>query len=218
MSTHFKSHELPAFFRQHRDRLRDRAFLVEALRPHVRIRRMNWYPQNSKVRLIQFPEEFASLMAFAAEKGVRSYLEIGVSSGGSLYTMDAYLRALFPDYVRSVGVDPIKKARYLDEYRKECPTLEFRHTNSKSLVLTGERYDLAFVDARHVEKWVLHDFQKVRGHAKYVAFHDIELQGSSVGLAWAKIKAEFPTRWVEFVDQSAPPEARCGIGLVEIGS
>lgn len=211
-----KSYELPAYFQQHQDRLLDRDFLVEALKPHCRIRRMGW--RGSRLRIIQFPEEFASLLCFMVEKRVKSYIEIGVSSGGAFYFADAYLRAVFPDYGRSVGVDLINKIRYLKEYQAVHPQLEFRHMSSKDLRLeaAGERYDMAFVDARHLEKWVLWDFDKVRRVSRYVAFHDIVLQGSGVPAAWAKIKAEHPKRWAEFVDGSAPEEARCGIGLVDL--
>jgi hypothetical protein len=211
-----KSFELPEFFRANRDHpaFRSEYFLVNALQPHCRIKRMGW--RGSRLRLIQFPTEFAKFLLLMVEKQCKSYIEIGVSSGGSLYTVDAYLREVFPDYGHSLGIDRINKIRYLAEYRAIHPQLEFRTMNSKHLDLEDEPFDMAFVDARHVEQWVLQDFEKVRHNCRFVGFHDIVLQGSTVGLAWERIKAQHPGRWWEFIDLGAPPEARCGIGVVQV--
>jgi hypothetical protein len=210
-----RSSQLPEFFaHQSEADLLDHGRLAAMLQPECKITRMRW--RGSRLRLIQFPSEFSSLLLAMHHAKVRSYLEVGVSSGGSLFTADAYLRRLDPGFGRSLGVDRINKIRHLDEYRAIHPQLEFLQCNSKRLRLGDQRFDAAFIDARHVEKWVLQDFEKVRRNCRMVAFHDIVLQGSTVGLAWERIKDEHPGRWEEFVDQQAPPEARCGIGLVRL--
>jgi hypothetical protein len=193
--------------------LSNHAWLTEYLRPHCRLRRMSW--RGSRLRLIQHPAEFASLLILMAERGVKSYLEIGTSTGGSFYTADSYLRVAVPGYQRSVGYDVRAKLRDWDQYRTKFPTAVFRHQGSGSMDLGKEQFDAAFIDARHLEHWVLNDFEKVRRNTRLVAFHDIELQGSTVDRAWRAIKRGHPVHW-EFVDQATPPEARCGIGVVEV--
>jgi predicted O-methyltransferase YrrM len=79
--------------------------------------------------------------------------------------------------------------------------------------LGRERYDLAFIDACHAEKWVLHDFEKVKKHCRWVAFHDIVLPGATVDRAWRKIKARHDRQW-EFIDRTLGQTL--GIGVIEL--
>jgi hypothetical protein len=202
--------ELAEHFAANKEKLRNVDWLTETLRPHCKIKRMGW--RGSRLRIIQFPSEFAQWLILLASQNVRSYVEVGTSTGGSFFTVDSYLRAAVPDYRRSIGYDRTSKLRDFDIYHEKFPTCEFRHHSSAQMDLKDEQFDAAFIDARHVERWVLHDFDKVRRNAKIVGFHDIELMGSTVGPAWKKIKGA--GRSFEFIDFSAPPEARCGIGAV----
>lgn len=198
---------------QNKTMLHNRRWLEEFLRPHCKIKRMGW--RGTRLRILQFPYEFAGFLQFMSSYQVKTYLEVGVSTGGSFLMADSYLRAAVPGFVRSVGYDRTAKLRDWIEYKAKFPATEFRHQSSRDMYLQDERFDMAFIDARHIEKWVLQDFEKVKNNCRFVAFHDIVLEGSTVGLAWAKIKSQYPEHW-EFIDLEAPANARCGIGVVKI--
>jgi predicted O-methyltransferase YrrM len=203
--------DLYDFFRDNAPNLLDPEWLASALRPHCKIKRLGM--RGSRLRVIQDPPEFAGWLVFLAKNGVRSYLEIGTSTGGSFCVVDSYLRAVVPGYERSVGYDRTAKMRDWDQYKAKFPTAEFRHASSENIDLGKERFDAAFVDARHLEHWVMQDHEKVRHNCRIVGFHDIVLQGSTVDKAWARIKAGAKNSY-EFINPETPPEARCGIGVV----
>lgn len=205
--------DLHPHFVAHAESLNDPVWLADFLQPHCRIRRMAW--RGNRLRLIQFPWEFARWLMLMASEGVKSYVEIGTSKGGSFYMTDSYLRARVPGYERSVGYDRHDKLRDWPQYQAQFPSTEFRVQNSKDIRLGAEKFDAAFIDARHLEPWVLQDFEKVRHNCRLVGFHDIVLTGSSVDRAWRKIKSEAKEH-LEFIDENAPVEARCGIGVVRI--
>lgn len=122
--------------------------------------------------------------------------------------IDSYLRAANPEFRNSVGYDRRQKLRGWEDYQARFASCEFRHQNSRSIDLKAEKYDLAFIDATHEEEWVWHDFNKVRDHAKFVAFHDIVLPGgSTVYKFWEVAKTQYPF-W-EIVDRNSP--ITCGI-------
>lgn len=193
------------------DQIRDVTWLAEVLRPHCKLNRMGW--RGSRLRIIQHPWEFASWMALLGDRKCKSYIEIGTSTGGSFMATDAYLRAAVPGYTRSVGYDRTSKLRDFDAYREAVGgAIEFRHASSRSMDVTGEAFAAGFIDARHVEQWVLQDWEKIKGSCGIVGFHDIVLVGGTVGLAWDKIKMG-REHW-EFVTTDTPETARCGIGAV----
>lgn len=202
--------ELYDLFAANRERLMDRQWLEDALRPHCLIKRMGW--RGSRLRIIQFPSEFAQWLILLAQNKVRSYVEIGTSTGGSFFTVDSYLRSAVDGYERSVGYDRTSKLRDWEAYHARFPTCTFRHENSDKIQLGDERFDAAFIDAFHKEAWVMADYEKVRHHCRIVGFHDIVLVGASVDRAWERIKRGRVHH--EFIDQFAPVEARCGIGCV----
>jgi hypothetical protein len=171
----------------------------------------------SRIRVLQIPSEFAQWLILLGQRQTKSYLEIGISTGGSFLVTDAYLRATVPDYQGCVGYDVQDKRRDWDEYTARFPNVVFRHEGSGSMDLKDEQYDAAFIDARHLERWVLHDYGKVKDHARLVAFHDIELwdgEKQHVKRAWERIQPQHDISWT-FIDWSIPPEGRCGIGAVQ---
>lgn len=211
-----KPWEIYEEFEANNDRLQDVDYVASVLRPHCRLLRYGW--RGTRIRIVQHPQEFASFLVLMGQRHVRSYLEIGVSTGGSWMAADSYLRAAVPGYRGSVGCDmrPGTRLREFGGYRDRFRTVEFRHLHSKNLHLNGERFDAVFIDARHLHRHVMRDFNRVKGNASLVGFHDIVLKGATVDQAWRKIR-ETGRSW-EFVDQVGPPEARCGIGVVEVAS
>lgn len=195
-----------------RNNLRDQEWLAAFLYPHCKMKTIG--RRGSRLRLIQYPWEFARFLILLAEHGVRSYMEIGTSTGGSFLMVDSYLRAAVPGYERSVGFDHRDKMRDFAEYRERFPTCQFKCENSSKIDVSSEHFDAAFIDARHIEHWVLKDFQKVQqAKPKVVGFHDIRLANSTVCLAWNRIKASYP-KHIEIVDPSIPAHLQWGIGAV----
>lgn len=199
-------------FMANRDRLTDHAWITAWLQPHCkRLAGLGW--RGTRLRILQIPSEFASWLILMGQRQCKTYLEIGTSTGGSFFTTDSYLRAVVPGFRGSLGYDRHSKMRDWDEYVARFPTCVFKHEGSGEMNLRDLQFDAALIDARHVKKWVLHDYRKVLPNAALIAFHDIVLEGASVGEAWHEIRTRHQLTW-EFVDLTIPVEARCGIGVL----
>lgn len=206
-----KYFELYDHFKKNQSRLGDVAWLAAFLEPHCHF--VFKGKPNSNLRLLQNPREFAEFLLFMAARRVNTYLEIGVSNGGSFFMADSYLRAVNPDFQYSLGCDQSPAPYDFIEYRWRFPKTDYRRARTDEIKLGRERYDLAFIDACHAEKWALHDFQKVKNHCRWVAFHDIVLPRATVSRAWQKIKAGHPQNW-EFIDRTL--DKTLGIGVVAV--
>lgn len=205
-----KCHQLTSFFRAAGPKALDRDWLAEFLAPHCRISRLHW--RGTRLRVVQIPWEFASWLVYLARLGVRSYLEVGTSTGGSFYVTDSYLRATVPGFRGSVGYDRVAKMRDLEAYVAANPGTEFRNQHSRAMHLAGEQYDAAFIDARHVDRAVCRDYARVAPHAQVVGFHDVMHCGGTVWEAFSRLaRAKRGALWL---DDRIPMEARCGIGAI----
>lgn len=165
----------------------------------------------SWLRIIQLPKEFAEFLVWMSENEINTYMEVGVSTGGSWFFVDSYLRAVNPNYRGSVGYDTASKLRDSEAYFRRFPSAKFRHRGSTQIHLRGQ-FDLAFIDATHEENWVWHDFNKVKDNCRFVAFHDIVLRNASVDKFWNAAKKRYQ-HW-EFIDRSLPETA--GIGVLKV--
>lgn len=193
------------------DKLRDPVWLEQFLFQHCKVK--TYRRRGSRLRIIQYPWEFARFLVLLAEQNVKSYLEVGTSTGGSFLMVDSYLRAAVPGYERSVGYDHRDRIRDFQDYKARFPTCEFRHQSSATMDVSSERFDAAFIDARHVERWVLQDYEKVtQAKPRVVAFHDIRLNGATVAPAWDKIRINHPVS-IDLIDPSVPQPIQWGIGV-----
>jgi predicted O-methyltransferase YrrM len=208
-----KCYELADHFSENRERLLDVEWLTSFLEPHCHL-----LPEGiigSNLRLLQRPREFAEFLIFMASKSIGSYLEIGLSSGGSFYMADSYLRVVNPDFRRSVGYDKSRGAlRDWNSYLIRFPKTIFRQGDSAFINLGSESYDLAFIDACHAESAVLRDFEKVRHNCNYIAFHDIVFKNATVDRAWQKVKKQFNNYW-EFIDRTSMMPFGIGVVLLK---
>jgi hypothetical protein len=199
-----------------REFLLNENWLAAFLRPHCKCKTLGRGWRGTRLRLLQYPLEFARFLILMAQHQVKSYVEIGTSTGGTFMMADSYLRAAVPGYIRSVGYDRKSKLRDWEEYRGRFPSAEFRCQGSDLMDISGERFDAAFVDARHIDRWVMQDYGKVlAARPKLIGFHDILLARSTVCDAWAKIKTRHPVKW-ELVDSAIPEQLRWGIGVVKV--
>ena len=197
------------YFVANQHRLRDVEFLTEFLQPHCLFKRLGM--RGSRLRILQVPLEFAQFLVFMADRNIDMYLEVGTSTGGSWFLIDSYLRAVNPNYTGSLGYDRTSKLRDAVSYFAKFPNIEFRHQNSTEIVLERQ-FDMAYIDACHKEHWVWHDFNKVKEHCRFVAFHDIVLRGATVNKFWEVARGQYPS-W-EFIDHSL--SETCGIGVLQI--
>lgn len=209
-----KQYEWYEHFKANPAMLDDAKQMEDFVRPHCYIARMGW--RSERPRIIQFPYELVKWMMLLRQEEVKTYIEIGTSTGGTFFMVDSYLRATVPGYSHAIGYDVRDKLRNWHIYKPLFPKTEFHHMDSKDIDLGRKRYDAAFIDARHLERYVMRDYEKVKDNCGLVGFHDIVLQGATADKAWARIKDNHPRVW-EFIDTSAPAHARCGIGVVATG-
>jgi len=135
--------------------------------------------------------------------GVKSYLDIGTFNGFTFFVIHNFLRA---------HVCPDIRARTLDTWTCIHPLVqkyvEPYHTNG-SVDDNFDDWDLVFIDGNHSHPGPIHDFQSVRGFAKFVFFHDIvDKFCPDVRDTFSRIATRYKTiKFVEKPDQF-------GIGLV----
>lgn len=152
--------------------------------------------------LEQNAKELFGLCEFIKEKGIKTYVEVGIAAG------------LLLKFMR----DEMK----LDVYGV---TLEFRDTHAGLPVSYGmssdplivERApeaDMYFIDADHSYESVKSDYANYKGKCKYMAFHDMLGLRSCEGVAalWSELKGRHE-HW-EFVDDNLGVAS--GIGVIRI--
>jgi len=172
----------------------------------------------ANIRTVQHPDELARFLQFLHKHAVHihTYLEIGISSGGTFFIVDSYLRAcqrhegsIHPLF--SHGVDIKSKARWPEQYlEKYDGRVEFTFRSSGRFEV-GIDYDLIFIDANHTYKGVKSDYEKFYTKCKkYIAFHDIVFGGEGCGVPqlWNEVKNNFGSH-VEII----APECPLGIGI-----
>lgn len=175
--------------------------------------------RGSRIRLVQSPVEIVDFALYFKDKNIKSYYEVGVSTGGTFLFMDSALRHFNNNYELSFGIDCHSKLRFFQEYKQEHKNIYFEKTKSRK-ILPDRKYDLVFIDAHHSYDSVKKDFDYYKKYANYVAFHDIlldkadEFEGkpkrSTVFKFWEEIKKDYD--YNEICDQKVGP----GIGIIKV--
>jgi hypothetical protein len=214
--------DLYNLFLAQKNKLYDYSWLYETIRPHCKFKKIPGLQHCGPRRIIQVPSEFTKFLLWMNDKKIKSYLEIGISTGGSFFTTDAYLRNVNEEYQYSYGLDIREKCGGYIEYNSKFSTCQFVKGTSQEVKHIDFFFDLCFIDANHTEKCSLEDFDIVKERCKYVAFHDIVLdidekyfgkrKSSTVFKTWNKLKEKY--NFVEFIDKSLPET--CGIGIIEM--
>jgi len=99
--------------------------------------------------------------------GVKSYLDIGTFNGFTFCIISHFLRA---------HVCPDIKVKTIDPWKSIHPTVSkyvLPYYAQESIDDNFDSWDLVFIDGNHTHPGPIHDFQSVRGFAKFVFFHDI---------------------------------------------
>jgi len=143
------------------------------------------------VKMTQYPDEMAKLLyfIFVNKDFIKSYLEIGVDRGGSFFVIDSFLRAIYPEGVRSLAIDVkdkiIRKSGFA-EYANGKSEIEFKMIDSGKLNLE-EKFDLCFIDGDHSYEGVKRDWECVKDHVKIILFHDVAFKRCGVPKFWDEV-------------------------------
>ncbi len=167
----------------------------------------------------QRPDEFAEYLVWLSKRPpIRSYLEIGVESGGSFITTIEYLKRFHPLGL-AIGVDPWYSPT-VQEYVCRTGGVQF---------VRGTRYapelgrlvddigllDLVLIDGDHSAEGVRADWQFARSRSRYIAFHDIAANIPGIRSLWAEIRST-QTRTHEFLSRRSGASPWMGIGVVDM--
>lgn len=165
----------------------------------------------------QYPDEIARLLQFLYNKNITSFLEIGVNRGGTLFTIDSFLRARNPNLI-SVGVDKgdkVVRKHNFNEYKDLHKNITFINQNSREFK-PDRFFDFIFLDGDHSYDGVKFDYENLKDNCKYMAFHDIGDIGK-VERFWNEIKTQYKYHELFCQDERFNIiEKKLGIGIIEI--
>lgn len=158
----------------------------------------------------QIPAEIEQLAREVERTAPLTILEIGTSSGGTLYIWARYVK----DCRRIISIDlpegyPYKKIdffRLFDSSKKFCFLRGDSHsaTTVKMLaqILGDDRIDFLYIDGDHSYEGVRKDFnayRKFMARKGMIAFHDIvHHPGYGVERFWKEIKNQYPSKEIVF--------------------
>lgn len=120
--------------------------------------------------LWQIPNQLASCMCELSRHRIDSVLEVGTCDGWTITLLTAYLQRFNPG-IRAITIDI---GDFFVGYPivKRLLPVEFR-LGVTSDGLSGQRFDLCFIDGDHSLGWVSRDYENVGKHARICMFHDV---------------------------------------------
>ena len=174
--------------------------------------------------LQDYEHEFKPFCQLMKDENVRSYLEIGSFSGGSIEIAAQYL----PVGSRIVSIDKPWKltkqerlAGILNELKAsgyDTHLIVGDSTESRS-IYKGRKwgpYDAVFIDGNHTYDYVKKDWENYGTLGRIVGFHDIAKDKPPHGASafWQQLKTGY--RHVEFISEAtrARTDGAFGIGVV----
>lgn len=139
----------------------------------------------------QKPDEIAEFLELLNSEGVRSYLEIGISHGGSFH----YIGLGLPTGSRMVGIEHhgvwtphlVAAMAALKDAGQDAEIIWGDSKNPNVIKQAEERgpYDCVFIDGDHSHAGVAADWRNYGPMARIVAFHDIDAEHSA---NWEKLR------------------------------
>lgn len=159
--------------------------------------------------IYQTPDQLSKALVYLSDFEINSYCEVGTFQGGAFVFMSEYLRRFNPK-TECLTIDPTHYLNpEIDEVIRSENYMSFRNVNSDHI--SGQQFDLCFLDGDHSEKWINKDWENVGKHAKICMIHDIqELSCPAVIEFWNKIKTGDS---VEFLDHTSQNPSQ-GIGII----
>jgi len=162
--------------------------------------------------IYQTPDQIAKAFAYLSDFKINSYIEIGVFQGGNFIFVSEYLRRFNPK-IKCTGIDPTD---YLNPEIAAIISAEnwLSFLPCASDAISGQIFDLAFIDGEHTSAWVNADWNNIGNQAKICMFHDIqETTCPDVVKFWSEIKAGTKKKYAEFLDHSSAIPIQ-GIGII----
>lgn len=178
------------------------------------------------LKLQQVPEEYAGLLFFLKDKGIESYLELGIGNGGSFALTSFFMKqslkkAIAVDnlaYGSLINQNEVEVLNYIESSKQlnEFCNYKFirKSTDEYFQSLKGvERFDCIFIDADHSYHGVKKDFDNSLKHivsGGFIIFHDINSSACpGIQRIWNDVKKLYTH--IEFIHSNT-----CGIGVIQI--
>lgn len=174
--------------------------------------------------LLQDIDEITGFCELLKTENVRSYLEIGSFSGGSIEIIAQYL----PVGSRIVSVDlpskhtkQIRLSEVLDglKQRDYDTRLFVGDSTDPRMIRKANKfgpYDAVFIDGNHTLPYVTSDWKYYGAMGRIVGFHDIAKDKPPHGASalWQQLKKQF--RHVEFISEKTlmRTDGAFGIGVI----
>lgn len=165
-------------------------------------------PTPNMAGIYQTPDQIGKALVYLSDFRIESYLEVGVFQGGNFLFVSEYLKRFNPS-IRCIGIDPTgyMNSEIMQIIEKEI-WISFKSITSD--YITGQAFDLVFIDGDHSAEWVMKDWNNVGKQAKICLIHDIqEPSCPDVPAFWKSLKGKKK----EFLDYSGAEPSQ-GIGII----
>jgi len=146
--------------------------------------------------MLQISSQLADALIFLSRWKIDTFLEIGTFNGNNTCFMVAYLKRFNPN-IKVITLDIVdRKAQFYS-----LPIQQILKTSDS---VSGQYYDLCFIDADHSLPAATKDYMNVGRHSKLCMFHDINddyHKNPDPGRLWRSLKSTEPyNQFHEFID------------------
>lgn len=170
-------------------------------------------PTPDMAGIYQTPDQLAKALVYLSDFQINSYLEIGVFQGGNFLFVSEYLKRFNPS-IRCIGIDP---TGFLNPEIQAIVEKEI-YISFKSITsdfISGQQFDLVFIDGDHSEEWINKDWDNIGKKSKICIFHDVQEPSCPDAVKfWNQIKSS-KRKVVEFLDCTSKEPSQ-GIGIVHV--
>lgn len=166
---------------------------------------------NSKMVVKQNPVELVGFLNFLRTNKVTRYAEVGCAYGGTWCIVDSFLRANLNDVV-TIGVDIKDVLDNYEPYSEKFPNCRFVKTDSDTWV-PDEYQDVIFIDTNQGLDTTMAEAMRLRDHADYLAFHDVDDKRWGPSAFWYNGEADLWGK-VDHFHYGAAMNGGPGIGVV----
>lgn len=218
--SYVKNVELKALFDEHMNTIEHYEYLMHSKIGFAFNRKIITIPDDvpmGGLRCVQYPNEFGKYLKFMfdvnKEKPINTYTEIGVDSGGTFYVTDSFLRSINPNFQRSHAYDIKFK---VVEWAQYALTYDVKFFHGDSKIMKPIDVDWCLIDGDHTYEGAKADFEKMKDHARYIAFHDIDIIHSTTNVKklWEELKPQYE-HW-EFRNEDVRFPTPVGIGVIKV--
>lgn len=165
----------------------------------------------SKMAVNQNPVEAIGFLNFLRDNEVARYSEVGCAYGGMWCIVDSFLRANF-DNVITIGVDIKNVLDNYEPYHEKFEQCRFELTTPDTWV-PDEYQDVIFIDTNQGLDATMAEAMRLREHADYLAFHDVDDNRWGSSAFWYNGEADLWGK-IDHFHYGEPMLGGPGIGVV----